>query len=102
MTAIANEVMKKVRKVFLVRKLVAPFAFLVAASAVIASTVSVSHVIANMPSFVDVPAVAQFIAAAFAHADVVVKSALVAGSLFLLMTLKGVVDSRRIASFQRV
>lgn len=98
MTVIANEIMKKVRLVFLLRRLAAPVVFLVAASAVVASTVSVSHVIANMPSFVDIPAVMRFVAAAFAHTDVVVKSALVAGTLFLVLVLKGLVDSLRLGS----
>ena len=98
-----NEIMRKVRRVFLLRRLAAPFAFLVAATAVVASTVSVSHVIANMPAIVDIPAVMHFLVAAFAHTDIVVKSALVAGTLFLLMTLKGVVDSLRLAaSLQRI
>ncbi|MBX4209225.1 hypothetical protein KW799_00795 [Candidatus Parcubacteria bacterium] len=98
--------MKKVRTIFFIRRLAAPFAFLIAASAVIASTVSISHVIANMPAVVDIPAVMRFFAAAFAHADVIVKSALVAGTLFLLMTLKGAIESFRLsrvsASFQRI
>jgi len=87
----------------MLRRLAAPFVFLVATSAVIGSTVSVSHVIANMPAVVDIPAVMRFFAAAFAHTDVVVKSALVAGLVFLLFTLKGVVDSLRYThSLQRI
>ncbi|HVT75226.1 MAG TPA: hypothetical protein VHD69_02340 [Candidatus Paceibacterota bacterium] len=98
-----ENVMVKVRKVFLIRRLAAPFVFLVAASAVVASTVSVSHVLANMPAALDIPAVARFLVAAFAHTDVLVKSALVAGTLFLLMTLKGAIDGIRLsASLQRI
>ncbi len=98
---LANQVMAKVRTIFLLRRLVMPCAFLVIAAAVVGSTVSISHVIANMPalsSLVDIPAVAAFFARAFAHADVVVKSALVAGTLFLLLTLKGMVDGIRLAT----
>ncbi len=98
--------MKKVRTIFLLRRLAAPFVFLVAAVAIVGSTVSVSHVIANMPAIVDIPAVMRFFAAAFAHTDIVVKSALVAGTVFLIMTLKGAIDSVRLAgahaSLQRV
>ncbi|HEU5114334.1 MAG TPA: hypothetical protein VFT82_01050 [Candidatus Paceibacterota bacterium] len=98
-----NQIMKKVRMIFLMRRLAAPFVFLVAASVVVASTVSVSHVIANMPALLDIPAVMRFFAAAFAHTDVVVKCALVAGTLFLVVTLKGVVDSFKFsASLQRI
>lgn len=102
-----NHIMKKVRTIYLMRRLAAPFVFLVAATAVVVSTVSVSHVIANMPAIIDIPAVARFFAAAFAHTDIVVKSALVAGTLFLVMTLKGLIDSIRLssqlsASLQRV
>ncbi len=95
MTVIANNIMRKVRTIFLVRRLVAPFAFLAAAVAVIVSTVSVSHVIENMPTIADMQAMFNFFASAFAHTDVIVKSALVAGLVFLLATLKGVVDSVR-------
>jgi len=98
MTLLANQVMAKVRTVFLLRRLAAPFAFLIIAAAVVGSTVSIGHVISNMPNFVDIPAVAAFLARAFAHTDVVVKSALVAGTLFLLLTLKGMVDGLRLAS----
>ena len=89
--------MRKVRRIFLVKRLATPFAFLLLASIVVVSTVSVSHVIANMPSFVDILAVTRFFVAAFAHTDIVVKSALVAGTLFLVMTLKGVVDSFKLS-----
>ena len=103
MTAIKNEVMKRVRKVFLLRRIAAPFVFLVAAAIVVASTVSVSHVIANMPTLADIQAVASFLAAAFAHADVVVKCALVAGLASLIVTLKGAIESFRISGFlQRI
>ncbi|MDE1875130.1 MAG: hypothetical protein KGI79_01560 [Patescibacteria group bacterium] len=90
--------MKKVRTIFLMRKLAAPFVFLVVAAGVVASTVSIPHVIANMPAVADIPAVARFYAAAFAHTDVVVKSALVAGILFLLWALKGLVESLRFSA----
>lgn len=94
--------MIKVRRIFLIRKLAAPFVFLVAAAVVVGSTVSVSHVLANMPAALDIPAVMRFFAAAFAHADVIVKSALVAGTLFLLMILKGAIDSIRfVGSLQK-
>lgn len=102
MTVIANEIMKRVQTIFLVRKLVTPFVFLVAAAAVVVSTVSISHVFANMPSFNDIPAAATFFAAAFAHTDVVVKCALVAGMLFLAMTLKGAIESLRFSGMLRV
>ncbi|HEU0081021.1 MAG TPA: hypothetical protein VFQ72_03285 [Candidatus Paceibacterota bacterium] len=98
MTLIMDRVMAKVRTIFLLRRLAVPAIFLVVACAVVGSTVSVSNVIANMPSLVDIPAIAGFYARAFAHADVVVKSALVAGTLFLLLTLKGVVDSVRLST----
>ena len=103
MTILANEIMKKVRRIFLLRRLAAPGAFLVIAAAVVGSTVSVSHVIANMPTLADVGAVMQFMVAAFAHTDVVVKSALVAGVVFLVLTLKGLVESVRLSSgLQRI
>ncbi|HEY0908083.1 MAG TPA: hypothetical protein VGE35_01910 [Candidatus Paceibacterota bacterium] len=88
--------MRKVRTIFLMRRLVAPFAFLAVAVAVIVSTVSVSHVIENMPTIADFQATFNFFASAFAHTDVIVKSALVAGLVFLLVTLKGIADSVRL------
>lgn len=98
MTLLAREIMKKVRIVFLLRRLAAPFIFFVIATALIVSTVSVSHVIANMPTVFDIQAVVAFFAAAFAHTDVVVKCALVAGLVFLVLTLKGIVESMRLSA----
>ncbi|MEN9622117.1 MAG: hypothetical protein RLZZ67_551 [Candidatus Parcubacteria bacterium] len=97
MTVITNSIMKKVRVIFLMRRLVTPFAFLSAAVVVLVSTVSVSHVIQNMPTLIDVHAVVKFFALAFAHTDVVVKSALVAGTLFLGFTFKGLIESIRVS-----
>jgi hypothetical protein len=94
-------VMKKVRTIFLLRRIAAPFVFLVAASGVVASTVSISNVISNMPVS-DIRAVAKFFAAAFAHADVVVKCALVAGLVLLVITLKRLVESVRFASPEKI
>ncbi len=90
--------MKKVRTIFLLRRIAAPFVVFVAASAMIASTVSVGNVIANMPNLVDIRAVTSFFVAAFAHTDIVIKCALVAGLAFLVMTLKGAIESLRLAS----
>jgi hypothetical protein len=97
MTAIKNEVMIRVRRLFLVRKLAAPFVFLAVSMVVVASTVSISHVIANMPK-ADIQALARFVAVAFAHTDVVVKCALVAGIAFLFMTLRGIIASVRLSN----
>ena len=103
MTIIADNIMKKVRMIFLVRRLVTPFAFFAAAFVVLVSTVSISHVIQNMPAIVDIQAVLKFFAASFVHTDVIVKSALVAGTIFLSFTLKGIFESFRISkSFQRI
>jgi hypothetical protein len=89
------EVMKKVRTIFLLRRLVAPFVVFAAALAIIASTVSVSNVLSNMPEIVDIRALVQFFVAAFAHTEVLIKSVLVAGLVFLVLTLKGLVESKR-------
>lgn len=62
------------------------------------STVSVSNVISNMPVMSDITAVARFFAAAFAHTDVIVKCALVAGLVLLLLVLKGLIESIRLTS----
>jgi hypothetical protein len=101
MTVLANNIMKRVRMIFLMRRLVTPFAFLSAAVVILVSTVSVSHVVQNMPTLVDVQAVVKFFALAFAHTDVVVKSALVAGTLFLGFTLKGLFESLRMSSLSQ-
>lgn len=102
---IKNEIMKRVRRIFLMRRLVTPFAFFVAAAVVVVSTVSISHVIANMPAG-SLHALAKFYLAAFAHTQIVVKSALVAGLVFAIVTLKGAVDSLRVvrlsSSLQRM
>ena len=103
MTLIANKVMNKVRTVFLLRRLAAPFVVFIAVSSIIVSTVSVSNVLANMPDLFDIQAVAQFFVAAFAHTDIAIKSALVAGLIFFGMTLKGAVESLRLsASLERI
>jgi hypothetical protein len=91
-----NEIMKKVRTIFLLRKLAAPFTVFAASIVIVISTVSVSHVIANMPEILDIQAVIKFFVTAFAHTDIVIKSALVAGLVFMILTLKGVIESRRI------
>lgn len=93
MTVLANQIMKRVRTIFLMRRLVAPFAFFAAALVVTVSTVSVSHVIENMPELVNIQALFSFFASAFAHTDIIVKSALVAGIVSLGITLKGLIDS---------
>jgi len=64
---------------------------------IVTSTVSVSHVIANMPEIFDIGAVIKFFVAAFAHTDIVIKSALVAGLIFMVLTLKGVAETRRLS-----
>jgi hypothetical protein len=101
MTLLANEVMKKVRTVFLLRRLAAPFVVCAAALAIVASTVSVGNVIANMPDLFDIQAVLKFFVAAFAHTDIVIKCALVAGLAFFMVTLKGLVESVRLSSYEK-
>ncbi len=97
MTVLADNIMKKVRTIFLMRRLVTPFAFFSAALVVLVSTVSVSHVIDNMPTIFEVGAVFRFFALAFAHTDLIVKSVLVAGTVSLLVTFKGALESVRIS-----
>lgn len=92
--------MKKVRAIFLLRKTLAPFLFLVGVAVLIASTVSVSNVISNMPVVYDISALTKFFVAAIAHTDIIVKSALVAGLAMLLLVLKGLIDSIRLSSAQ--
>ena len=94
---LAQKIMKKVRTIFILRRLVLPVFVFVSSITVIVSTVSVSNVIANMPDLLNIQAVARFFAAAFAHTDIVIKSALVAGLVFLVLTLKGLIDSRRLS-----
>ena len=88
--------MKKVRTIFLLRRLAAPFVVFVASIVIVTSTVSVSHVIANMPEIFDIRATFKFFVEAFAHTETLIKSALVAGLVFSILTLKGVFESRRI------
>jgi hypothetical protein len=101
MAIVLNEVMKRVDRIFLIRRLAAPLAFLLAATAVVCSTVSVSHVIANMPAVFNVGAVVTFFAAAFAHTQSAVQIALVAGIAFLLWTVRGIIESARFSAFAR-
>lgn len=74
------------------------FIFVFLAVAIIISTVSVTNVVANMPDLVDIQAVAKFFVAAFAHADIVIKSALVAGIAFFVVTLKGLLGGIRVTA----
>ncbi|MEK7607459.1 MAG: hypothetical protein AAB484_00840 [Patescibacteria group bacterium] len=94
---LASKVMKKVRTIFFLRRFVTPFVVLMTSTVIIVSTVSVSNVIANMPDLFNIQAVVKFFSAAFAHADIVIKSALVAGLVFLVLTLKGAIESRRLS-----
>jgi hypothetical protein len=98
MTLLASEVMKKVRTIFILRRLAAPFVVFLASSAIVFSTVSVGNVIANMPDLFDIQALARFFASAFAHTDIVVRSALVAGTLFFIVTLRGFKESAKLSS----
>lgn len=98
MTLLANDVMKKVRTIFFLRRIAAPFAVFAAALAIVASMVSVGNVIANMPNLLDIRAVTSFFVAAFAHTDIVIKCALVAGLTFFLMTLRGLFEGARLSS----
>lgn len=98
MTHIKVQVMKRVKTIFIIRRALTPFVFLVGATGVVVSTVSVSNVISNMPVMSDIAAVARFFAAAFAHADVIVKCALVAGLVLLLLVLKGLIESIRLTT----
>ena len=92
-----NRVMKKVRAIFLLRRLAAPFVVFSALAVIIASAVSVSNVIANMPDIVNIQAVMKFFLAAFAHTDFAIKSALVAGLISLVLILKGLIEGRRLS-----
>jgi hypothetical protein len=98
MTYIMNEAMKRVRRIYVLRRLAAPFVVCLCSVAVIASTVSVASVLRNMPDLFDIQAVARFLLAAFAHTDIVIKSALVAGIAFLIMTLKRAFETMRYSS----
>jgi hypothetical protein len=97
---LAIAVMKKVRMIFILRRLFAPFVVFAAATAIVVSTVSVGNVLHNMPDLFDIQAVVKFFVAAFAHTETLIKSALVAGIAFGLFTLKGLFESRRISSFE--
>jgi hypothetical protein len=99
--AIATEVMLRVERIFFLRKFAAPFIFFIAATLIIVSTVSVQHVVANMPAVFDVGALIKFFASAFAHTQSVVQFALVAGFAFLLWTLKGLIDSVRFVTLAK-
>jgi hypothetical protein len=90
--------MHKVRIIFLLRRFAAPFVVFAASLAIVASTVSISNVISNMPALFDIQAVITFLAYAFAHTDIVIKSALVAGTIFLGLTMKGALDAIRLSS----
>ncbi len=100
MTYIMDEAMKRVRRIYVLRRLAAPFVICLGSVIVIASTVSVASVFRNMPDLFDIQAVARFFVAAFAHADIVIKSALVAGIAFLFMTVKRAIETTRFSSSQ--
>lgn len=90
-----NEAMKKVRRIYVIRRLAVPFVVFVGSAAILASAVSVGSVLENMPDLLDVQAVAKFFLSAFAHTEMVIKSVLVAGIAFLIMTLKRAVETMR-------
>lgn len=94
---LSGKIMKKVRAIFLLRRLALPSFVFLASVVVIVFTVSVSNVLANMPDLFNVQAVIRFFVTAFAHTDIVIKSALVAGLVFLALTLKGAMESKRLS-----
>ncbi len=98
MTVLAQEIMKKVRRIYILRKLLLPLLFSTFTGLIVISTVSVSHVIQNMPTVIQISDFVRFFVVAFAHTDVVVKSALVAGSLSLLYTGRGVIQGFRLSA----
>lgn len=100
MTHIMNEAMKKVRRIYVLRRLAAPFVVFLGSLVIIATTVSVPSVFENMPDLFDIQAVARFFLSAFAHTDIVIKSALVAGIAFLIMTLLRTFETVRLTSSQ--
>ena len=100
MTYIMSEAMKRVRRIYVLRRLAAPFVVCLGSIVVIVSTVSVMSVLENMPNLFDIQAVAKFFVAAFAHTDIVIKSALVAGIAFLIMTLKRAFETLRLSSLR--
>jgi hypothetical protein len=95
-----NEAMKKVRRIYVLRRLAAPFVVFLGSLVIIATTVSVPSVFENMPDLFDIQAVARFFLSAFAHTDIVIKSALVAGIAFLIMTLLRTFETVRLTSSQ--
>ncbi len=80
MTTISNNVQKKVNTIFWARRLTSRRAIecyvLFISTLGLFSFVSVPHVIANMPSVIDLARLSGFIAAAFAHTHTVVQLAL--------------------------
>ncbi len=75
-----------------------PFVVFLGSLVIIATTVSVQSVFENMPDLFDIQAVARFFLSAFAHTDIIIKSALVAGIAFLVMTLVRMVETLRLTS----
>ncbi len=98
MTHIMNEAMKKVRRIYVLRRLAVPFVVFLGSLVIIATTVSVQSVFENMPDLFDIQAVVRFFLFAFAHTDIVIKSALVAGIAFLIMTLLRTFETLRLTS----
>ena len=91
MITISNNVMKKVRVIFWARRLTSRRALecyvLLASTLGLFSFVSVPHVIANMPSVIDIVHLSGFMLAAFAHTNLLVQITLSIMVLVFLLTL---------------
>lgn len=95
MTILVQKIMKRIRVIFIVRQLITPLAFSIAACVVLISTISLPHVIQNMPAVIDLKAIAHFFFLAFKHADVIVKGALFLTAVSLVIFCRGIIQSIR-------
>ncbi len=94
-TPLNIEVMKKVRRIYIARKLVVPAGLFAAAAAFLALTVSIPHVLANMATLTGLREAVSYFTYSFVHTEIYVQCALFAGLIFLLWTAQGISHGAR-------
>ena len=78
--------MKRVRIIYAIRSIAFPLVVFLLGLSILLSTVSIFHVIKNMPSLGDMPHFVSFFISAFGHTEFIVQTALILSLFFGIYT----------------
>ena len=87
MTTLKNNIMKRVKVIYMLRTTALPLLVSLIGITTVFSTVSVVNVIKNAPSMANVPSLFSFFVAAFGHTEFTVKAGIVLSLLFGVYTI---------------